>query len=366
MKLHDIVLVCPLLLALCDGSQLRKQPLFEEVPLENLAESNRELSGTVECPTPEAVGDVFYTATIELLASSDLNCNPYEQWWIQNNLDLGFEYGIQQSQFPGAMQTTSDICPLTRRRAVEEHEEEEEENPEPLMREQHTSWWGRSLSALTSRKLPLSAELIKRLVFTIEGRCLFCKKDDSDRRQRERRQLSGAKVLIVIQTDYYPQEMSWEIRSANSPDAVLAGGPYTEKATKLTRPAYITDGNYLFVAKDDYSDGWCCGYGSGSAAIYLGDQEIESQRIVYEDGTFSSSRTHPFTISGGSPSTQSGGESSSTTFESFRVQLQSDIQQHMQTYLDYNYYNNAACLRGKDPTISLTLAESEASGSCGD
>ncbi|MCF8256408.1 MAG: trypsin-like peptidase domain-containing protein [Flavobacteriales bacterium] len=75
--------------------------------------------------------------------------------------------------------------------------------------------------------------------------------------------VNGAEMSVVIMTDNYPEETSWEIRNQSNVVVASGSGYDNSVATLLTIPTCLPDGCYTFTIIDEYGDGICCQYGQG-------------------------------------------------------------------------------------------------------
>ena len=77
----------------------------------------------------------------------------------------------------------------------------------------------------------------------------------------------GATISLLLLTDNFPEETTWEISDQNGV-LLYSGGPYNEGATLITENFCLDpDGCYNFKILDSYGDGICCGYGAGNYSI---------------------------------------------------------------------------------------------------
>lgn len=77
----------------------------------------------------------------------------------------------------------------------------------------------------------------------------------------------GAEIQLLILTDDYPEETTWEV-SDDSGTIIYSGGPYTEDASLQTEELCLDpEACYTFTIYDAYSDGICCGFGQGNYSI---------------------------------------------------------------------------------------------------
>ena len=66
---------------------------------------------------------------------------------------------------------------------------------------------------------------------------------------------SGVEVTVTINTDYYGNEISWNI-TTSSGTIVASGGPYSTGANTYTITTCIPTGSLTFNWYDSYGDGW--------------------------------------------------------------------------------------------------------------
>jgi len=98
-------------------------------------------------------------------------------------------------------------------------------------------------------------------------------------------------VLLSLTTDNYGEETTWEL--TDSQDNVLhSAGPYAS-GQSFSQTMMLPAGDYVFTMYDEYGDGICCDYGSGSYSLVngsTGDVFIES------GGEFGDQESTPFSI----------------------------------------------------------------------
>eukprot|EP00547_Thalassionema_nitzschioides_P000836 CAMPEP_0194199160 /NCGR_PEP_ID=MMETSP0156-20130528/279_1 /TAXON_ID=33649 /ORGANISM="Thalassionema nitzschioides, Strain L26-B" /LENGTH=604 /DNA_ID=CAMNT_0038924015 /DNA_START=90 /DNA_END=1904 /DNA_ORIENTATION=+ len=106
----------------------------------------------------------------------------------------------------------------------------------------------------------------------------------------------GADFKLTLLTDDYPEETSWTLTNQCTGQLLVEGGNYQNGGTTYVEEECIPSGEYEFTISDQYGDGICCGYGSGSYTVeYNGDVEKEG-------GQFSSSESTTFGSCGGTSS----------------------------------------------------------------
>lgn len=74
--------------------------------------------------------------------------------------------------------------------------------------------------------------------------------------------IDGEEMSVVIRTDNYPAETSWEIRNDQN-EVVASGDGYSATSTVITIPNCLAEGCYTFTVFDSFGDGLCCEYGQG-------------------------------------------------------------------------------------------------------
>ncbi len=98
-------------------------------------------------------------------------------------------------------------------------------------------------------------------------------------------------ILLELTTDNYGEETTWVLTDAQ--DKVLySDGPYTSGQI-FSHPMMLPAGDYVFTLYDDYGDGICCDWGSGSYSLKnetIGDVYIEG------GGVFGYQETTPLNI----------------------------------------------------------------------
>ena len=101
-----------------------------------------------------------------------------------------------------------------------------------------------------------------------------------------------AVINVVIVTDDYGDETTWEVTDHYSSEVIAQGGPY-ESRTYYNIPVCVSsgrDGCYDFTIYDSYGDGICCGQGKGWYEVYFDGElvgsggEFGSQETIAEIG----------------------------------------------------------------------------------
>ncbi|MBF8149496.1 VCBS repeat-containing protein [Winogradskyella sp. F6397] len=98
-------------------------------------------------------------------------------------------------------------------------------------------------------------------------------------------------IVVSITLDNYPEETDWSIENSAG-ETVAAGGPYGGEAdgSTVTIDVCLEDGCYDFIINDDYGDGICCSYGSGSYDVTV------NGLVVASGGNFGTSETTNFCV----------------------------------------------------------------------
>ena len=93
--------------------------------------------------------------------------------------------------------------------------------------------------------------------------------------------IGGLKVKVQILTDFYPEEISWDIKTSNG--TVAMKNQYFEDALALYEKTACLDKmdtcggtDYTFTIYDSFGDGICCGKktGDGFYRILIEDEEV--------------------------------------------------------------------------------------------
>merc|ERR1712232_1522746 len=83
-----------------------------------------------------------------------------------------------------------------------------------------------------------------------------------------------SEIKVDITTDNYGAETSFDIKDSSG-DKIMEGDNY-ESATTYTDSTCVADGSYTFSIYDEWGDGICCAYGSGSYSVKVNDEEVAS------------------------------------------------------------------------------------------
>ena len=110
---------------------------------------------------------------------------------------------------------------------------------------------------------------------------------------------ANTEVTFTLVTDNYPAETSWTLTKDGS--TVASGSGYPDANTSHVESLCLTDGTYDFTINDQYGDGICCSYGSGSY------EWTSPAGTLASGGQFTSSETKSFTIGSGGGGGGGGG-----------------------------------------------------------
>jgi hypothetical protein len=101
-------------------------------------------------------------------------------------------------------------------------------------------------------------------------------------------QTGNNQVTVIITTDDYPQETSFEVKNLQG-QVYMAGASYTGQRTTYSDSKFVPNGAYQFILMDSFGDGLCCQFGPGGYNLFL------NGNLVKAGGTFTSSETVAFT-----------------------------------------------------------------------
>ena len=83
----------------------------------------------------------------------------------------------------------------------------------------------------------------------------------------------GRKIFrIDILTDYYPEEVSWDIKDSGG-NKIKEGKAGTKRNALHTEEMCLENGSYVFTIKDTYG-GICCASGNGVLSLHIDDIKI--------------------------------------------------------------------------------------------
>lgn len=96
-------------------------------------------------------------------------------------------------------------------------------------------------------------------------------------------------LSLVINTDQYPGETTWEITNGSG-SVVSSGGPYSVQFSTVVENICLEEGCYTLTFFDSFGDGICCGFGSGSYTLtYEGN-------LLASGGEFNDIETSEFCV----------------------------------------------------------------------
>ena len=101
-------------------------------------------------------------------------------------------------------------------------------------------------------------------------------------------QTGSNSVTVIITTDDYPQETSFQVKNAEG-QVFIAGGSYTGQRTTYSDTKNVPNGVYQFILSDSFGDGLCCQFGNGGYNLFL------NGALVKTGGVFTSTETVIFT-----------------------------------------------------------------------
>ncbi len=89
-------------------------------------------------------------------------------------------------------------------------------------------------------------------------------------------------IDVVLKTDNYGTETTWEVVNTVNSAVLAEGGPYTDASVLQTIAPIDVDGTgcYAFIIYDQYGDGICCSYGTGYFEVYY------DEVLIGEGGEF--------------------------------------------------------------------------------
>lgn len=89
-------------------------------------------------------------------------------------------------------------------------------------------------------------------------------------------------ITLIINTDNYPGETSWELYDEERNEVVASGGVSGQGVANSQEICVNYNSCYSFYVYDSYGDGICCGYGDGNFLVLNSSNEI----IASNDGDF--------------------------------------------------------------------------------
>lgn len=102
---------------------------------------------------------------------------------------------------------------------------------------------------------------------------------------------ASKQVKLTINTDEYPEEITWEIKDGEG-TILFSGGPYPGLELTTVEEYFCLDDNvcYDLTMRDSEGDGICCDYGEGS---YVVTDELDNI-LVEGNGQYTSDETKEF------------------------------------------------------------------------
>jgi len=92
----------------------------------------------------------------------------------------------------------------------------------------------------------------------------------------ERSTCTGATVTVIIQTDNYGDETSWELIEVSTETVVASGGNYGDNTYYDIDIDVCPTNCYYFTVYDSYDDGMCCDYGNGYFQVFYEGEFVGS------------------------------------------------------------------------------------------
>ena len=81
---------------------------------------------------------------------------------------------------------------------------------------------------------------------------------------------------LILETDNYGAETSWELFSSGLSELVASGNGYTSSSSFTIQETICNHPCFTFIIKDTWGDGMCCEYGTGGYRILVDGVEIHS------------------------------------------------------------------------------------------
>ena len=84
-------------------------------------------------------------------------------------------------------------------------------------------------------------------------------------------------MKMILHTDRYPSETSWQIiDNCNQDSIVMSGGNYKTPFTTFKETINLPPSQYTMMINDAYGDGICCGQGNGSFQVMFNNEIVAS------------------------------------------------------------------------------------------
>lgn len=98
-------------------------------------------------------------------------------------------------------------------------------------------------------------------------------------------------IQFTVTTDWFGSETTWDVTDDTSGSVLYSGGPY-DASTTYTESFCLGVGCYTFTIYDEYGDGICCSYGTGSYTV----ENTTLSTVIGSGGDFDFSEESPFCI----------------------------------------------------------------------
>jgi len=110
-------------------------------------------------------------------------------------------------------------------------------------------------------------------------------------------QKGSVPVTVIITTDDYPQETSYQVQQVGTQAVFMAGGGYTGERITYTNTKNLPYGVYLLIISDSFGDGICCTFGNGGYNLFVNNV------LKKAGGNFLTTETYRFSTGSASPTT---------------------------------------------------------------
>lgn len=94
----------------------------------------------------------------------------------------------------------------------------------------------------------------------------------------------GVPVELVIKTDHFGFETTWQLKSSQDNNVLYSGGPYHDDMEYTEKFCLSGESEYTFTIFDSEGDGICCDYGHGFYTL----SNMMNDEILGEGGEFNS------------------------------------------------------------------------------
>jgi len=92
----------------------------------------------------------------------------------------------------------------------------------------------------------------------------------------------GSEFRLVLQTDEYGEETSWDVTGSNG-NTVAQGTGYGANSKSEINECLPSGMDYTFTIRDTYGDGICCDFGAGNYEIYVDGSLVYSSNGQFGD-----------------------------------------------------------------------------------